>query len=63
MPAALVSVENPWPGHFKEHHLVQEMIKDRVFYLYKTHFCATATEALDRAVTVTAAGGLAGGVF
>ena len=46
-----------------EHRLVQEMIEDKVLYLYKTHFCATATEALDGAVTVTAAGGLAGGVF
>ena len=63
VPAALVSVENPWPGHFKEHCLVQEMIEDKVFYLYKTHFCAAATEALDGAVTVTASGGLAGGVF
>ena len=42
---------------------MQEMIEDRVFYLYKTNFCAAATEALDGAVTVTAAGGLAGGVF
>ena len=63
VPTALVSVENPWPGHFKEHRLVQEMIEDKVFYLYKTNFCAAATEALDGAVTVTAAGGLAGGVF
>ena len=42
---------------------MQEMIEDKVFDLYKTHFCAAATEALDGAVTVTAAGGLAGGVF
>ena len=63
MPTRLVSVENLWLGHFKVHHLVQEMIEDKVFYLYKTHFCAAATEALDGAVTVTAAGGLAGGVF
>ena len=63
VPTALVSVENPWAGHFKEHRLVQEMIEDKVFYLYRTDFCAAATEALDGAVTVTAAGGLAGGVF
>jgi hypothetical protein len=56
-------VENPWPGYFKEHRLVQEMLEDKVFYLYKAHFCAAATEALDGAVTVTAAGVLTGGVF
>ena len=63
VPTALVSVENPWPGYFKEHRLVQEILEDKVFYLYKAHFCAAATEALDGAVTVTAAGGLTGGVF
>ena len=42
---------------------MQEMIEDKVFYLYHTDFCAAATEALDGAVTVTEAGGLAGGVF
>ena len=42
---------------------MQEMIKDKVFYLYHTDFCAAAMEALDGAVTVTEAGGLAGGVF
>ena len=63
VPAALVSVENPWAGHFKEHRLVQEMIENKVLYLYHTDFCAVATEALDGAVTVTEAGGLAGGVF
>ena len=47
----------------KEHRLVQEMIEDRVFYLYRTDFCAAATESLDGAVTVTESGGLAGGVF
>ena len=56
-----MSVENLWLGHFKEHRLVQEMIEDKVFYLYCTDFCAAATEALDRAVTVTVSGGLAGG--
>jgi len=39
------------------------MIEDKVFYLYRADFCAAATEELDGAVTVTAAGGLAGGVF
>ncbi len=39
------------------------MIEDKVFYLCKTDFCAAATEALDGAVTVTTAGGLAVGVF
>ena len=39
------------------------MIEDKILYLYHTDFCAAATEALDGAVTVTAAGGLAGGVF
>ena len=63
VPTALVCVENPWSGHFKEHCLVQEMIEDKVFHLYRTDFCAAATEALDGAVTVTASGGLAGGVF
>ena len=63
VPMALVSVENLWSGHFKEHHLVQEMIKDKVLHLYHTDFCAAATEALDGAVTVTASGGLAGGIF
>ena len=58
-----MSVENPWSGHFKEHRLVQEMIEDKVFYLYHTDFCAAATDALDGAVTVTESGGLAGGVF
>ena len=38
------------------------MIKDKVFYLYHTDFCAVVTEALNRAVTVTATGGLAGGI-
>ena len=42
---------------------MQEMIEDKVFYLYRADFCAAATEELDGAVTVTAAGGLAGGVF
>ena len=42
---------------------MQEMIKDKVSYLYHTDFCAVATEVLGRAVTVTEAGGLAGGVF
>ena len=42
---------------------MQEMIKDKVFYLYHTDFCTAATEVLDGAVTVTEAGGLAGGVF
>ena len=60
VPAALISVENLWSGHFKEHQLVQEMIEGKVFYLYCTDFCAAVTEALDRAVTVTATGG---GVF
>ena len=62
----LVSVENPWTGHFKEHRLVtlvQELIEDKVFYLYHTDSCAAATEALGRAAAVTEAGGLAGGVF
>ena len=40
-------------GHYKEHRLVQEMIEGKVFYLYRTDFCAAATEALDGAVTVT----------
>ena len=39
------------------------MIEDKILYLYHTDFCAAATEALAGAVTVTAAGGLAGGVF
>ena len=42
---------------------MQEMLEDKVFYLYRVDVCAAATEELDRAVTVTAAGGLAGGVF
>ena len=42
---------------------MQEMIEDKVFYLYRTDFCAAAMEALDGAVTVTESGGLAGGVF
>ena len=28
----------------------KEMIEDKVFYLYRTDFCAAATEALDGAV-------------
>ena len=48
--SALLSVENPWVGHFKEHRLIQELIEDGVFFLFRNDFYAAATEALDGAV-------------
>ena len=50
-------------GYFKEHRVVQDLIEDKVFYLYRPDFCAAATEALVGAVMATVSGGLAGGVF
>ena len=62
-PKALLSVENPWAGYFKEHRLVQELIEEGIFFLYRTDFCAAATLELDGAVWQSATGGLVGGVF
>lgn len=42
-PRALLSVENPWARYFKEHRLIQELIEEGIFFLYRTDFCAAAT--------------------
>ena len=62
-PRALLSVENPWAGYFKEHRLIQEMIEEGIFFLYRTDFCAAATMELDGDVWQSATGSLVGGVF
>ena len=62
-PRALLSVENPWAGYFKEHRLIQELIEGGVFFLYRTDFCAAATLELDGAVWQSAIRGLVGGVY
>ena len=33
-PKALVTLENPWNGHFKEHRMIQELIENHRFWLY-----------------------------
>lgn len=62
-PTALITLENPWNGHFKEHRLIQELIERHGFWLYRTDFCAAATERMDGKVWTDRQGCLRGAVF
>ena len=60
-PRALLSVENPWAGYFKEHRLIQELIEEGLFFLYRTVFCAAATLELDGTAWQSTTGGYRSG--
>lgn len=62
-PTALITLENPWNGHFKEHRLIQGLIERHGFWLYRTDFCVAATERMDGKVWTDRQGCLCGAVF
>ena len=55
-PTAMISVENPWSGHFKEHHAVQKTTSEDGFWMIRAGLCAAACETLDGSVHVDSKG-------
>ena len=45
-PTAMIPVENPWSGYFKEHHAVQETISEEEFWMIRADLYAAACEVV-----------------
>ena len=62
-PTAMISVENPWSGYFKEHHAVQETISEEEFWMIRADLYAAACETVDGHVYVDSRGKIQGAAF
>ena len=47
-PECLITAENGWHSHFKDHMLVQETLEKGNWQIIKTELCAAANQELDR---------------